>query len=57
MKYSRSKYNKFLIGPGGWECCCRGPSKKYRKLYKRIIKHKETREEMKLEMEQTEEEL
>jgi hypothetical protein len=53
--YSKNKYNRGYIGPGGWKCVCCAPAKSYRKKYKRIIKHIEEREEMKIEMEQCEE--
>ena len=49
----RKKYNSRHIGIGGWNCNCCSPTKKNRNFYKRIIKRIEEREEMKLEMEQS----
>ena len=52
--YSRAKYNRNYVGIGGWKCNCCAPPKSHIKLIKRMIKRREERAEMKIELQEME---
>lgn len=50
MSVNRKKYNRKLIGPGGWHCPCCAPPRSLSKRYKRLLKHIFNRKELKFEL-------